>query len=257
MSDVPLDDAEVERYARQIVLREVGPAGQRRLRDAAVCVVGAGGLGSPVLLYLAAAGVGRLTVVDDDRVALDNLQRQVLHDSRRIGEPKAEVAVERLGALNPQVRVRGVERRLDAGNAATLLRGHDVVVEGSDSIATKLTVSDACVALRIPAVVGAVLRFEGQVLVSLPQGPCYRCLVGDAPAADAVPACSAAGILGPVVGVVGSLQASETLRLLLGLGEPPGGRLLLFDALRPGMRRVALPTDPRCTACGAAAGVAG
>jgi adenylyltransferase/sulfurtransferase len=251
VSDGPseLSEQELERYARQLVLREVGPAGQRRLRSASVAVVGAGGLGSPALLYLAAAGVGRLTVIDDDRVSLDNLQRQVLHGSADVGEPKTHSALRRLDALNPDVRVRTVERRLDAGNALALLRGHDVVLDGSDNFPTKFAVNDACVELGVAAVIGGILRFEGQVVTVPPGAPCYRCLFRDEPPPGQVPTCSAAGVLGPVAGVVGSLQAAEALRLLLGAGAPQSGRLLSVDVLDPRLRAVPFPRDPGCTAC--------
>ena len=248
-----LDEDELVRYSRQIVLREVGGRGQLRLRSAAVAVVGAGGLGSPAALYLAAAGVGRLTIVDDDRVALDNLQRQVLHESGAVGEPKTDSARRRLAALNPRVEVRTVERRLDAGNADELLAGHDVLLDGSDNFSTKFAVNDAAVRLGACAVIGGVIRFEGQVVVVPPGAPCYRCLVGDEPPADLLPGCRAAGVLGPVAGMVGCLQASEALRHLLGAGDPQGGRVLLLDALRPRLRTVPFPHDPRCPACAAGA----
>jgi len=244
-----LSDADLERYARQIVLREVGPAGQRRIRAARVAVVGAGGLGSASLLYLAASGIGGLSVIDDDRVSLDNLQRQVLHDTAAVGEPKTHSALRRLDALNPGVRVRTVERRLDAGNARELLEGHDVVLDGSDNFATKFAVNDACVALGIPAVIAGILRFDGQV-VTVPAGaPCYRCLFRDEPPPGQVPACSAAGVLGPVAGVVGSLQAAEALRLLLGAGASQEGRVLTVELLDPRVRAVPFPRDPACPAC--------
>ena len=249
VGDVELTDEELQRYARQIVLREVGPAGQRRLRAAGVAVVGAGGLGSPALLYLAAAGVGRITVIDDDRVSLDNLQRQVLHDTLVVGEPKVHSALHRIDALNPEVRVRTVERRVDAESAADILRGHDVVLDGSDNFPTKFAVNDAAVALGICAVIGGILRFDGQVVTVPPGAPCYRCLFREEPPPGQVPACSAAGVLGPVAGVVGSLQASEALRWLLGIGEPQGGRVLTVDLLDPRVRSVPFPADPECPAC--------
>jgi adenylyltransferase/sulfurtransferase len=244
-----LSEEELERYARQIVLREVGPAGQRALRRASVAVVGAGGLGSASLLYLAAAGVGSLTVIDDDRVSLDNLQRQVLHDGAAVGEPKVHSALRRLDALNPRVRVRTVERRLEAGNARELLAGHHVVLDGSDNFSTKFAVNDACVELGIAAVIAGILRFDGQVVVVPPGAPCYRCLFHDEPPPGQVPTCSAAGVLGPVAGVVGSLQASEALRLLLGAGAPQDGRVLTVDLLDPRLRSVPFPRDPECAAC--------
>ncbi|HZS15013.1 MAG TPA: HesA/MoeB/ThiF family protein [Candidatus Dormibacteraeota bacterium] len=248
-SAAELSEDDLQRYARQIVLREVGPAGQRRLGAANVAVVGAGGLGSASLLYLAAAGVGRLTVVDDDRVSLDNLQRQVLHDTAAVGEPKTHSALRRIDALNPEVRVRTVERRLDAGNAKDLLRGHDVVLDGSDNFSTKFAVNDACVELGIAAVIAGILRFDGQVVTVPPGAPCYRCLFRDEPPPGQVPTCSAAGVLGPVAGVVGSLQAAEALRLLLGAGASQEGRVLTVELLDPRVRAVPFPRDPGCGAC--------
>jgi molybdopterin-synthase adenylyltransferase len=257
VSEGELSDAELVRYSRQIVLREVGGRGQLRLRSASVAVVGAGGLGSPAVLYLAAAGVGSLTIVDDDTVALDNLQRQVLHDTAAVGEPKTHSARRRAAALNPAVSVRTVERRLDAGNAAELLAGHDIVLDGSDNFSTKFAVNDACVRLGICAVIGGVIRFEGQVVVVPPGAPCYRCLFGEEPAAGLVPACRAAGVLGAVAGMAGCLQASEALRHLLGAGDEQGGRVLVLDALRPRLRAVPFPRDPRCRACAEAGVVTG
>jgi molybdopterin/thiamine biosynthesis adenylyltransferase len=241
-----LDDGELLRYSRQIVLREVGGSGQLRLRHASVAVVGAGGLGSPVLLYLAAAGVGSLTVIDDDAVSLDNLGRQILFTTADVGSPKAAVAAGRLRALNDGVDVAAVSERLDTGSADRLLAGHDLVVEASDGFATKLAVNDACVRLGIPAVVGGVLRFEGQVLTVVARKACYRCLVPEEPDPGLVPTCRAAGVLGAVAGTVGALQASEALRLLLGAGEPQGGQVLVVEALRPRVRAVPLAVDPRC-----------
>jgi molybdopterin/thiamine biosynthesis adenylyltransferase len=253
MTEEQLAEEELVRYSRQIVLREVGGAGQLRLRSAAVAVVGAGGLGSPAVLYLAAAGVGRITVIDDDRVALDNLQRQVLHDTASLGETKVESARRRVAALNPAVRVDTLERRLDAAGAAALLAGHDLALDGSDNFSTKFAVNDACVRLGICAVIGGVVRFDGQVVVVPPGAPCYRCLFGDEPPAGLVPGCRAAGVLGAVAGMVGCLQAAEALRYLLGAGDEQGGRVLVLDALRPRLRAVAFPRDPGCRACASAA----
>jgi molybdopterin/thiamine biosynthesis adenylyltransferase len=246
---VELSEEEVERYSRQIVLSEIGGTGQLRLKHARVAVVGAGGLGSPALQYLAAAGVGHLTVVDDDAVSLDNLQRQVLFDIDSLGRPKAAAAADRLNAMNPEITIRPVVARLDEGNAAALLGGHPAVVEGSDNLATKFLVNDVCVRLGIAVVIGAVLRYEGQV-VTVPAGaPCYRCLLGAEPPSELVRSCRDAGVLGPVAGMVGSLQATETLRLLAGIGDLKGGRLLALDGLRPRLRSVAFPHDPECSAC--------
>lgn len=246
-----LSDAELLRYSRQIVLHEVGGRGQLRLRRARVAVVGAGGLGAPALLYLAAAGVGRLTVIDDDEVSLDNLARQVLYATSDVGEAKAVAAARRLRALNDGVEVSARRSRLDASSAVALLSGHDLVLDASDSFATKLATNDACVALGIAAVIGAAIGYEGQVLSVPPRAPCYRCLIGDGPGPDAATSCRSEGVLGPVTGIVGSLQASEALRSLLGVGGR-GGELLVLDVLRPRLRSVAVPRDPNCAACSGA-----
>jgi len=252
MTDTELSDEELDRYSRQIVLREVGGRGQERLRAASVAVVGAGGIGSPVILYLAAAGIGRLTVIDDDRVALDNLQRQLLHDVASVGEPKVRGAERRVHALNPGVRVHAVEQRLDESNAEALIADHDVVVDGSDNFATKFAVNDTCVRLGTGAVIASALRFEGQVVVIPPGAPCYRCFFRDQPDPGLDPTCQAAGVLGPVAGMVGALAASEALRCLLGAGAAQGGHVLVLDALRPQLRSIPFPSDPQCRACAAA-----
>lgn len=245
-------DDELDRYARHIVLREVGGAGQRALLGANVAVVGAGGLGSPCLLYLAAAGVGRLTVIDDDAVALSNLQRQVLYATADVGRAKTAAAGDALARLNPDVQVTPRATRLDAANAAGLLAGHDVVADGSDSFATRLAVADAALDLRIPLVSAAVGPFEGQLATFRgweADWPCYRCFVGADPGrADG--SCADQGILGAVAGVLGSLQALEVIRQVTGFGPDQAGKLLLFDALSLRMRTLALAKDPACPACG-------
>lgn len=249
-----LSDDELDRYARHIVLREVGGRGQALIKAARVAVVGAGGLGSPCLLYLAAAGVGGLTVIDDDSVALSNLQRQVLFATGEIGQPKAGAAAARLAALNPHVAVTPVLTRLDAGNAAALLAGHSVVADGSDSFATRLAVADAAYALRIPLVSGAIGPFDGQLATfrGWEAGkPCYRCLVGAATDADARN-CAETGVLGALAGVIGAMMALEVLREIAGFGDSLAGRLLLYDALGARMRTVALPKDEGCGGCGEA-----
>lgn len=248
-----LSDAQLDRYARHIILKDVGGAGQAKLLAANVAVVGAGGLGSPCLMYLAAAGVGRLTVIDDDIVALSNLQRQVLYATEDVGRAKTAAAGDALGRLNPDVAVTVVARRLDTGNARELLTGHDVVADGSDSFATRLAVADAALALRIALVSAAVGPFEGQLATFRgweADKPCYRCFVGDGPGRDTT-SCADAGILGAVAGVLGSLQALEVLRAVTGFGTDPAGRVLLFDALSLRMRTLALAKDPACPACGA------
>ena len=247
-------DPDWERYARQLTLPEVGEAGQRRLRDARVLLVGAGGLGSPAALYLAAAGVGHLTLVDDDRVERSNLHRQVLHRDADAGEPKVRSGVATLRALNPSVEVAGHDVRLSQANARELLAGQQVVVDGSDNFATRYVVNDGCVALGIPCVHGSVFRFEGQVSVFWPArpgrpGPCYRCLYPEPPPPELAPSCAEAGVLGVVPGIIGLLQAAETLKLLLGVGVPLLGRMLHYDGLRGRFEEFDVPRDPRCPAC--------
>lgn len=243
-----LTDDQLGRYARHIVLREIGGAGQGALLDGHVCVVGAGGIGSPVLQYLAAAGVGRITLIDDDVVALSNLQRQTLFGTVDVGRGKIEVAAEAVARLNPDVRIISEKQRLTAGNAADLLRGCAVVVDGCDNFATRLAVADAALALRIPLVSAAVGQFEGQLAVYRgwePDMPCYRCFVGDDPDRPDI-SCADRGVLGALTGVVGSLAAMEAIRLLTGFGEDSAGKLLLIDALSLRFRTIALPKDPGC-----------
>jgi molybdopterin/thiamine biosynthesis adenylyltransferase/rhodanese-related sulfurtransferase len=246
-----LTPAERQRYGRHLVLPEVGLEGQRRLKGAKVLLVGAGGLGSPVALYLTAAGVGQLTVVDPDVVDASNLQRQVLHGTRDVGRPKLDSARDRLRDLNPGVRVEGLVARLDRHNALELVRAHDLVVDGTDNFATRYLVNDACVLTGRPNVYGSVFRFEGQASVfCAPGGPCYRCLFPEPPPPGAVPSCAEGGVLGVLPGLVGLVQATEALKLLLGAGEPLVGRLLLVDSLAMEFRQVNVRPDPRCPACG-------
>jgi sulfur-carrier protein adenylyltransferase/sulfurtransferase len=242
---------DLARYARQIVLPEIGQKGQCRLRDGAVLLVGAGGLGSPLALYLAAAGVGRIGIVEPDQIEVSNLQRQILYDTAQAGRPKHEAVRARLLALNPRIRVETFPVRLGAGNALTLLRDFDLVADGADSFSTRYVVNDACVALGKPDVQGSVLRFEGQISVFDARfGPCYRCLFPAPPAPGSIPSCADAGVLGAVPGIIGALQAAEILKLLLGVGEPLIGRLLIFDALRGEFRSLRFEKDPECPACG-------
>jgi molybdopterin/thiamine biosynthesis adenylyltransferase/rhodanese-related sulfurtransferase len=248
-------DLDVARYSRQMALPEVGEAGQRRLRDSRVMLIGAGGLGSPAALYLAAAGVGHLAIVDDDRVERSNLQRQVLHGDADTGQLKIHSAAKTLLGLNPGIAVAGIQARLDASNARDVLTGHDLVIDGSDNFDTRYIVNEACFALGLPHVHGSVFRFEGQVSVFWPgrpgnPGPCYRCLYPEAPPPDLAPSCAEAGVLGVVPGVIGLLQAAEALKLLLGVGEPLVGRLLQFDALRGCFEEFEVQRDPRCRTCG-------
>ena len=243
---------EISRYSRHILLQEVGGVGQARLRDARVLVIGAGGLGSPLILYLAAAGVGTIGVVDDDRLELSNLQRQVAHTTARVGQPKVASVAEAAMAINPLVRMETHEARFGAENAAGLVDAYDIVCDGSDNFATRFLVSDTCVARRRTLISAAVLRFEGQLSTFKPHvgGPCYRCLYPEAPPAGLVPACSEAGVLGAVTGVMGTLQATEVLKEILGIGEGLSGRLLVWDALAARFRTIKLPKDPACVSCG-------
>ena len=247
-----LTDEELARYARQIVLKEVGGAGQVRLKDATVAVIGAGGIGSPVIQYLAGAGVGRLIVVDDDMVELSNLQRQTLFATAEQGLGKAVQAGHAARRLNPRARVQPVSRRIDAANAEALLAESDVVVDGCDNFATRLAVANAALALRIPLVSAAVGQFEGQLAVYRgweADRPCYRCFVGDAPDRAEL-SCAEAGVLGPVTGMLGSMAALEAIRAIVPFGDDPAGRLLLVDLLSWRFRTLTLPKDPGCPACG-------
>jgi adenylyltransferase/sulfurtransferase len=254
----PLTADEHARYARQLILPGVGDAGQQRLRRARVLVVGAGGLGSSVALHLAAAGVGTVGLVDDDRVDASNLHRQLLYGTGDLGRPKLDAAAARLGDLNPHVCVERHQTRLTAANARALAAGYDLVVDGTDNFAARYAVNDACVALGVPNVYGSVHRFEGQVAVfAAPGGPCYRCLHPAPPPDGLVPDCAAGGVLGVLPGLVGTLQAAEALKLLLGVGEPLAGRLLVVDALTMRFLRVAVARDPACPVCGDAARTAG
>jgi len=249
-----LDADASARYARHLVLPEVGVAGQRKLMDARVALIGAGGLGSPAGLYLAAAGVGTLTLIDDDRVERSNLQRQVLHADARVGVPKTESAQVALNALNPSVRLQLRSERIRAANVEALLRDHDVVIDGADNFPTRYLLDAACRRLKIPLVYGAVHRFTGQASVfdaRRDDSPCYRCLFPEPPSAAEAPNCSEAGVLGVLPGVIGLLQATEAIKLLIGFGEPLVGRLLCYDALAARFRELRLPRDPACPGCGA------
>lgn len=255
--DLDFTDAELRRYSRHILLAEVGAIGQARLRAARVLVVGAGGLGSPLALYLAAAGVGTIGIIDDDRLELSNLQRQIAHTTARIGHNKAQSAAEALAGLNPDVRVEVHARRLDAAWAQENIPRYDLVCDGTDNFATRFLLGDACHLLGRPLVSAAVLRFEGQLSVFRshdgPPHPCHRCLHPEPPPEGLVPTCSEAGVLGAVTGVMGTLQATEALKLILGIGEGLSGRLLLWDALDARFRTVRLKRDPACALCGEAA----
>ncbi|WP_347139592.1 molybdopterin-synthase adenylyltransferase MoeB [Paracoccus sp. SSK6] len=246
-----MSDAELDRYARHLVLREIGGPGQMRLRDARVLVVGAGGLGAPVCLYLAAAGVGRITVADDDRVSLSNLQRQVIFRGDNRGELKAEAAGNAMRALNPHVTVTALPRRITEADA-DLVAQHDLVLDGTDSFAVRQAVNLACVAARVPLIAGAIAQWEGQVTMYDPArgGPCLACLFPTAPAPGLAPPCAEAGVIGPLPGVVGSLMALEAIKHLTGAGQGLRGRMLIFDGLYGESRMIGTARRPDCPVCG-------
>ena len=238
------------RYSRHLLLPEVGNEGQQRLLASRVLVVGAGGLGSPAALYLAAAGVGTLGIVDSDVVDVTNLQRQILHNTDRLGRRKVDSARQTLNALNPDVQITAIPDRLTAANVLDLLADYDVVVDGADNFPTRYLINDASLHLRIPVVHGSVFRFEGQASVFAPyQGPCYRCLFAEPPPPELAPSCAEAGVLGVVPGIIGSIQATETIKFLLGIGEPLIGKLLTYDALDQDFRVLRFRRDPECPAC--------
>ncbi|MEK9505051.1 molybdopterin-synthase adenylyltransferase MoeB [Gaopeijia maritima] len=242
---------ELVRYARHLALRDVGIEGQERLRDSRILLVGAGGLGSPAALYLAAAGVGTLGVVDADRVDATNLQRQIAHGTADLGRLKVESAAERIRDLNPHVQVVEHPVRIDRTNALDLVKGYDLVIDGSDNFPTRYLVNDACVFTGVPFVYGAILRWDGQVsLFATPDGPCYRCLFREPPPPGLVPSCSDAGVFGVLPGVIGSMQALEALKWVLRTGDSLAGRLLLFDALESRWREIEVPRAPDCPVCG-------
>jgi adenylyltransferase/sulfurtransferase len=255
--DLDFTDAELHRYSRHILLQDVGAVGQARLRAARVLVIGAGGLGAPLSLYLAAAGVGTIGLVDHDLLELSNLQRQVVHTTARIGRNKAESAAETLAGLNPEVTVEVHPVRLDAATAMDLIPRYDIICDGTDNFGTRFLLGDACHLLGKPLVSAAVLRFEGQLSTYKahlgPPHPCHRCLHPEPPPEGLVPSCSEAGVLGAVTGVMGTLQATEVLKEILGIGEGMSGRLLLWDALDARFRTVKLRRDPGCALCGEAA----
>jgi molybdopterin/thiamine biosynthesis adenylyltransferase/rhodanese-related sulfurtransferase len=246
-----LTPEETLRYSRHLLLPPVGAEGQRRLKASRVLLVGAGGLGSPAALYLAAAGVGTIGLVEFDAVDVSNLQRQVLHGTRDVGRPKVDSARDRIADLNPHVTVEAHPTRLTSANALEIVRAYDVVIDGTDNFPTRYLVNDACVLTGRPYVYGSVFRFEGQASVfAAKDGPCYRCLFPEPPPPGAVPDCEEGGVLGVLPGLIGVLQATEALKLLLGIGEPLVGRLLLVDALRMQFRTLKLERDPSCPACG-------
>jgi adenylyltransferase/sulfurtransferase len=246
-----LSPDERRRYDRHLILPEFGEDGQRRLRDGRVLIVGAGGLGSPAALYLAAAGVGTIGLVDFDAVDVTNLQRQILYDTQNVGTPKLAAADARLRALNPHIQIVPYDEPFTVSNARALVDAYDVIVDGTDNFATRYLVNDACVMAKRPNVYGSVFRFEGQASVfAMPGGPCYRCLHPEPPPVGLIPSCAEGGVLGVLPGVIGTIQATEAIKILAGIGETLAGRLLLYDALRMRMRQIVLPRDPACPVCG-------
>jgi molybdopterin/thiamine biosynthesis adenylyltransferase/rhodanese-related sulfurtransferase len=247
-----LNNDEIRRYSRHLILPEVGMAGQKKLRATSVLCIGAGGLGSPIALYLAAAGVGKLGIVDFDVVDYSNLQRQILHTDADVGRPKTESAKETINAINPNVEVVLHNTRITSKNALDLIRPYDIVVDGTDNFPTRYLTNDACVLLKKPNVYGSILRFEGQASVFAPElgGPCYRCLYPEPPPPDMVPSCAEGGVLGVLPGIIGCIQATEILKLALGKGTTLVGRLLLFNALDMKFQELKLRRDPQCPVCG-------
>jgi molybdopterin/thiamine biosynthesis adenylyltransferase len=241
---------QVQRYSRHLILTEVGPIGQRKLLNAKVLLLGAGGLGSPAAIYLAAAGVGTLGIVDFDTVDLSNLQRQILHGMSDLGRPKVESATETIAEINPDVKVVAHRTHLNSENVMDIFSQYDVVVDGSDNFPTRYLVNDASVFLNKPVVHGSIFRFEGQATVFMPGRGCYRCLYPEPPPPEMAPSCSEAGVLGVLPGIIGSIQAVEAIKLLLGIGEPLVNRLLLFDALAMSFQEVKLRRDSNCPVCG-------
>lgn len=244
-------ETQLQRYSRHIILPEVGGKGQKKILGAKVFIVGAGGLGCPVGYYLAAAGVGTIGMIDNDTVEISNLQRQIAHSVNTLGKPKIESAKATFEALNPDVNVVGIQDRITKDNILGLIKDYDIVVDGSDNFPTRYLVNDACVMLKKPLVSGAILKFEGQVTTVLPgEGHCYRCLFEEMPPAGLVPSCQEAGVLGAITGVVGALQATEVLKLIVGKGEALKNTLLIYDALKTTFRRVKVPKNPNCPVCG-------
>jgi adenylyltransferase/sulfurtransferase len=244
-------EEQLKRYSRHIILPEVGGKGQKKISEAKVLMVGAGGLGCPVGYYLAAAGVGTIMVVDNDEVELSNLQRQIAHSVNTLGVNKAESAKKTFEALNPDVNVITIKERINSKNINDLMKDADLVVDGTDNFPTRYLINDACVLLKKPLVSGAILRFEGQVTTIVPgEGPCYRCLFEEPPPAGLVPSCQEAGVLGVLPGVIGALQATEVLKIILGKGDLLMGKLLIYDALGVNFRKVKIPKNDDCPVCG-------
>ncbi len=241
---------QVERYSRHIILPEVGGEGQQKIMEGKVLVLGAGGLGSPVALYLAAAGVGTLGIVDNDEVDVTNLQRQILHFTEDVGRAKTDSAKEKLKNLNPEIKINAHNERITSDNINDLIKDYDIIVDGTDNFPTRFLVNDACYFAKKKLVHGAILRFDGQVMTILPdEGPCYRCIYREPPPEGLVPSCSQAGVIGTVAGIVGTIQANEVIKILIGKGTPLSGRLLVIDALETNFRKIKTKKDPRCPIC--------
>lgn len=246
-----LTNQEILRYSRHLIMPEVGISGQNRLKMASVLLVGVGGLGSPAGIYLAASGCGRLGLVDFDVVEFTNLHRQVIYSTDDVGKPKLDMAAERLCKINPEIKIELHEGRLTSENALDIFKDYDIIVDGSDNFPTRYLVNDACVILNKPNVYGSIFRFEGQVTIfDINKGPCYRCIYPQPPPAELVPSCAEGGVLGILPGIIGLIQATETIKLIIGCGEPLIGRLLLFNALKMNFRQLKLKKDPNCPICG-------
>ena len=241
---------QIERYSRHIILPEVGGKGQKKINQARVVVLGAGGLGSPASLYLAAAGVGTLGIVDDDKVDLSNLSRQILHNTTDIGKPKTTSAREKLTKINPDVKLNTYEERINSENILEIIKSYDIIVDGTDNFPTRFLVNDACFFAKKPLIHGAIIRFEGQVTTIFPGKSCYRCVFREPPPPGAVPNCQQAGVIGAIAGIVGTIQAAEAIKLILGAGHGLAGRLLTIDALDMKFREVKIRKDPSCPLCG-------
>lgn len=250
MTGPSLDATQLDRYSRHVIMDEIGPQGQAALLDASVLVVGAGGLGSPVIQYLAAAGVGTLGVVDDDVVERSNLQRQIVHRDEDVGRPKVESAAEYVRALNPDVTVNPIRERLGPENARGLIADYDLVVDASDNFRTRYVVNDACVLEGVPLAHGAIYKFEGQIATFEGGQPCYRCLFPEAPPEDEVPDCATTGVLGVLPGTVGTIQATEALKLLIDFGDPLVGRMVFYDASDMTFEELSFQSNPSCPVCG-------
>jgi adenylyltransferase/sulfurtransferase len=246
-----LSESQIERYSRQIILHEIGGVGQKKLWEAKVIIIGCGGLGSPCAYYLASAGVGRIGLVDSDRVELNNLQRQIIHFTKDIGRLKAESAKEKLEAINPDIQIDIYPMRITSSNIMDVIQHYDIVVDGSDNFPTRYLVNDACVMSNKPLSHAGILKFQGQSTTIVPRkGPCYRCIFPQPPPPGVVPSCQQAGILGVVAGILGVIQATEVLKYILGIGELLIGKLLIFDALEMNFRKLNIPRDLNCPVCG-------